>query len=67
MRKWMRNLLVGFIGVLVGIVIFLLPFSENTESLQLGVFMYLLGLLVVGIGIGILANTGTIYGLEADD
>lgn len=64
MKEWAQNLVAGFIPFVVGIVLFLLPFTGNIASLNLGIFLYLFGMLTIGIGIGILANTYTIHKLE---
>jgi uncharacterized membrane protein YidH (DUF202 family) len=58
------NVGVGLAVLVAGVALFFLPFTGTVSSLNLGVSLYLLGMFVAGVGVGILANTSTIYRLE---
>lgn len=64
MKQWEQNLYVSFFSFAIGIIMFLLPYTGNIESLWVGVILYLSGMFVLGFAAGVLANTYTIQKLE---
>jgi len=54
----------GLVCLVVGIAFFLLPLSGSVSSINLGVSLYLLGVFIAGIGVGVLLSSSAIYGLE---
>jgi hypothetical protein len=64
MKQWKQNLYVGSLSFAIGIIMFLLPYTGNIESLWTGVILYLSGMFVLGFAVGVLANTYTIQKLE---
>jgi hypothetical protein len=64
MRSWQNHLAIGLACLIIGAMLFLLPFSGSVNSLDIGVLLYLLGTFVSGLGVGILACSSAIYRLE---
>ena len=54
----------GLVCLAVGIAFFLLPLSGSVSSIHLGVSLYLLGVFIAGIGVGVLLSSSAMYRLE---
>ena len=64
MKVWELNLIIGIIVFIVGIFMFMLPMAGMIESLDVGAALFLFGMFIAGIGMGLVISTYTIYRLE---
>lgn len=64
MKVWELNLIIGIIVFIVGIFMFMLPMAGMIESLDVGVALFLSGMFIAGIGMGLVISTYNIYRLE---
>jgi len=68
MKEWQQNLVVGIVGLVIGIsmvsMIYLLAAMGYILSVGQVLFLLLFGMFFVGVGVGTLVSTHTIYKLE---
>lgn len=68
MKRWQQNFVIGFIGLVTGIVMVSPVFLQIPIGYVLSVtsawYLLFFGMFLVGIGLGTLMNTHTIHKLE---